>query len=96
MNAPSQPYTYSSLHRYWFMTNEATGYGVTAFSLDDAWNILALTYEAQHLADIQSVIEDVDVSLLDDCHIRRNSGPACVRGIWHAFLNLSELVPEAK
>ena len=77
------------LRRFWFKTKEHLGFGVTAYSLDDATHLveeaarsLGLDYE---LAD---VIENVDVRSLDQGHVIPNMGPPNLRGVWFPALKL--------
>lgn len=79
------------LHRYWFTfvpSKESLpllnlGCGVTAFSKAEAIELLQReifsTYGAREIAEI---VEDVDVSTLDEGHILPNIGVPVRRGIW--------------
>ena len=77
------------LRRYWFKTKERFGFGVTAYSLDDA----------KHLGDnaagslgmdceVLEIIEDVDVRTLDQNHVVANMGAVNFRGVWFPNLHL--------
>ncbi len=78
------------LRRYWIrfggqMAETArfhNGCGVTAYSLEDA---LTLIKEVAHIEvpSIECVIEDVDVSTLDERHILPNIGITTYRGVWY-------------
>ena len=77
------------LRRYWFKTKERFGFGVTAYSLDDAKHLvdeaargLGVSYE------VLDIIEDVDVRTLDQNHVVPNMGAPNFRGIWFPNLNL--------
>ncbi len=77
------------LRRYWFSTSEVTGYGVTAYSVEDAEAILRqFKWPKWVYQEIVDVIEDVDLQTLDLRHIRRNMGPPNFRGVWYPCLNL--------
>ena len=76
------------LRRYWFRTKEHDGFGVTAFSLDDAENFI--NEAANRFGwnyDLLEIIEDVDVRNLDQGHIIPNMGAVNFRGIWYPNLN---------
>jgi hypothetical protein len=78
------------LHRYWFQTKEHLGFGVTAYSVEDA---KALVDDAARYigwsAETVKIIEDVDVRDLDQNHVVPNMGPPNFRGVWFPNLNLS-------
>jgi hypothetical protein len=73
------------LRRFWFKRLVGIGYGVTAYSLEDA---------EQHLCssglprDWVTVVEDVDVSLLDPHHVLPNVGAVIFPGVWFPALKL--------
>ncbi len=74
------------LHRFWFKFDgdhcSRLGYGVTAWTQDDAVNILrSQIFERQTLPEY-SVEEDVNIAALDAKHIRLNMGNPAARGIW--------------
>jgi hypothetical protein len=80
----------SLLHRYWFKTKDDLGFGVTAYSTDDAKSLvtdaarlIGLSYE------VVEIVEDVDVRELEQDHVVPNMGPPNFRGVW--FPNLSVL-----
>lgn len=81
------------LTRYWFNVPGLTGFGVTAFSLDDAFFLL----EAEgYLIDRRTdVVVDVDVSKLNANHVLTNAGPACFRGVWFPCQNIGWVEPGA-
>jgi hypothetical protein len=86
----------SQLTRYWITFDyglhegsvpewwQQTGFVVTGFDLDDAMLILRRDWFDPHgfgVPPIQEVVEDVDVSELDD-HVRPNMNPPNWRGMW--------------
>lgn len=60
----------------------ALGYGVTAHNREDALKLLANRVFGGALPQIESVLENVDVSTLDEGHIRPNIAPPAFRGVW--------------
>jgi hypothetical protein len=58
------------------------GYGVTAYNLEDALGLLRDRVLGGHAPRIESVIENVDVSTLDEGHIRPNMEAPTFRGVW--------------
>jgi len=88
------------LHRYWFnfeCTGEAAlrgslrlGCGVTAYSRDDAQEILRRQVFGGPIPNVTRMIEDVDASTLDQGHVLPNMEVVVVRGVWfpkgYAFL----------
>lgn len=79
--------TNSLLIRYWFKLEDHLGVGVTAYSLDDALSLLSRANFVFHLSET-NVIENVDLSQLDQNHVLPNIGAPNVRGIWYPNLNL--------
>jgi hypothetical protein len=65
------------------------GFGVTAWSLDDALGIIAALdygrYLPDDLAGVQ-VREGITVAELDQPHVVANMGPIAVRGMWYPFV----------
>jgi hypothetical protein len=60
------------------------GVGVTAHNWDDALSLLQdLLFRGDPIPNITHVIENIDVSNLDDGHILPNIGPPTFRGIWY-------------
>ena len=78
---------------YWFDVPGILGFGVTAYSLEDARFLL----EAEgYLVDPSwNVIEDVTLPDLDQGHVIPNSGPPCLRGVWYPCLNVGWSIPGA-
>jgi hypothetical protein len=81
------------LRRYWFSFVSTThtrmppgtriGCGVTAFDQDDALGLLcSKVFKEDQVPPIMAIREDVDVSALDDGHIRPNMGDPSRRGVW--------------
>ena len=77
------------LHRYWFRFSGelsrglALGCGVTAFDRDDARRVLTeRVFRDTPLPDIVEEIEDIDISTLDDRHVRPNMTVPLTRGVW--------------
>jgi hypothetical protein len=59
------------------------GCGVTAYDLADARKLLQEQVFSNYGAElIDEVIEDIDISTLDDKHVRPNMGNPVVRGVW--------------
>lgn len=77
--------TDSHLRRFWFRRPVGFGYGVTAYSDEDAERLLE---QAGLTRDWVEVVEDVDVSKLDSGHVLPNVGLVSVRGVWFPALNL--------
>ena len=77
------------LKRYWFFTGPYTGFGVTAFSQEEAWHFLREIYSScQCLEEVEGVIEDVNIDALDLSHVRSHLGPPNFRGVWYPSFNL--------
>ena len=74
-----------ALQRFWFRRPVGFGYGVTAYSIEDAEQLLT---RAGLSRDWVEVIEDVDVSSLDEGHVLPNIGGVTFRGVWYPALNL--------
>jgi hypothetical protein len=67
------------------------GFGVTAFSLDEAIRIINLEGYGDYLPeDIGqlNVIENVTITQLDQRHVVPNMGPMVMRGLWYPCCNL--------
>jgi len=59
------------------------GCGVSAYSYDDAIQILEdRVFTHGNIPEIANVIEDVDVSSLDEGHVLPNIGNTLIRGVW--------------
>ena len=76
------------LMRYWFKTKEHFGFGVTAFSLEDAKSLLDDAARSLGIDyEVLEIIEDIDIRSLDQGHVLPNMGPPNLRGVW--FPNLT-------
>ena len=78
------------LTRYWFKTKNGPGFGITAFSEEDAKIILtdaATTIGKDY--EVLKIIANVDVRTLDQTHVIPNMGPPNLRGVWYPRLNLA-------
>jgi len=83
----------AKLQRFWFEFHSdnksiplglGLGCGITAWNYDDALNILKTKiFTDGSLPEIKSVIEDADVSKLDEGHVLPNILPPNERGIWY-------------
>lgn len=79
------------LKRFWFrfasiepLSSLRLGCGVTAYDYDDAIAILRETiFLNQELPSVDSVIEGVDVTSLDQRHVIPNMEPVIWRGVWY-------------
>lgn len=77
------------LRRYWFHVNASVGFGVTAYSRDDAETLLAQSGLPELLGwKIIGVTEDVDVSTLENFRRHGQFGPPNWRGVWCPFFFL--------
>jgi len=77
-----------TLHRFWFRFSFSEklglGYGVTAYNYDDAVAILTeIVFSKREFPPIESVLEDVDISTLDQKHVIPNMEAPVWRGIWY-------------
>jgi hypothetical protein len=84
----SDKITPMDLTRYWFRTARGYGYGVTAYSIADAKELLARDWPASTRDDILEVVEHIDVRSLDQGHVIPNMGPPSVRGVWFPCRNV--------
>jgi hypothetical protein len=74
------------LTRYFFERRTGFGYGVSAYSEQDAVDLLAAAQ--LEISDIVHVIANVDMSTLDQKHVVPNIGPPSFRGVWFPRLNV--------
>lgn len=76
-----------SLKRFWIVPKGALqtqGFGVTGFSLEDAFRLLAAAgYDLPADRSQLDIKPDVQPQDLDTKHI--HCGPAVVRGVWYPF-----------
>lgn len=78
------------LKRYWFKFEGlprfhalTLGCGVTAYDYSDALRLIADNiFRGEELPAIAEVIENVDVSKLDQGHVIPNMEPVVWRGVW--------------
>lgn len=78
------------LHRFWFKFKGVKlydslriGCGVTAHDYNDALAIMRETvFASEQFPPIEDVIEDVDISTLDQRHVIPNMEPPVFRGVW--------------
>ena len=72
------------LTRYWieFDVEHSHGYGVTAFTSDDALGLLRERVFSDELPPVARLVEDIDVSSLDAGHVLPNMSPPNRRGVW--------------
>jgi len=77
------------LRRYWFATKQHLGFGVTAFSVDDARALVEDAARALGIDyEVLEIIEDVDIRSLDQGHVAPNMGLPNFRGVWFPSLTL--------
>jgi hypothetical protein len=77
------------LTRYWFSTDGGLGFGVTAYSLEDAEALLAAAgYVAPRDYHPSAVVENIDIRTLDQNHVIPNMGPPSSRGVWYPCHNI--------
>jgi hypothetical protein len=82
------------LTRYWFTfrrlarpTLLSLGCGITAYDLADAHRMLReKVFPIAGEQPIDDVIENIDVSTLEEKHVRPNMGNPVVRGVWFPML----------
>jgi len=80
------------LTAYWIVPpspHGPVGFGVTAWSLDDALRIIrALDYGRYLPDDLEAlrVKEDIRFAELDDPNVVANMGSIVVRGMWYPFV----------
>ena len=78
------------MKRYWFEFCEGNlpfgvriGCGVTAYNYDDALFLLSKkVFNNAAPPEIKNMIENVDISTLDDGHVLPNMSSPNLRGIW--------------
>jgi hypothetical protein len=82
----------ASLVRYWFEFDSTASsaarvtprWGVTAWTVEDARGlILGTTHFGRALPPVTQLIEDVDVSTLDQNNVLRNVDAPNERGVWY-------------
>lgn len=81
--------SHSILTAFWIEGPDQSGplgYGVTAFSLTDAFEIVARA--GYQLPDDKSTVRfraDIKVADLEHRFVREHMGPIVVRGLWYPF-----------
>jgi hypothetical protein len=87
--------TDSPLIPFWIVPPSKSGplgFGVTAFSLSDAFQIIQDSgFELPEDRSTLQIRERVRVSDLDQPHVVKNMGPIVVRGLWYPFLKIGVL-----
>jgi hypothetical protein len=82
----------TSLIRFWFVFESNVSsraklipqVGVTAWTREDAELLVReRLFQLEGLPPILQIIEDVDVSQLDENHVHRNMSPPNLRGVWY-------------
>jgi hypothetical protein len=82
----------SKLTRYWIEFDHTSSkkarmtpwIGVTAWTLDDALGLVRLLlFDGGELPPITELIENVDVSQLDEKHVQGHIHPPNRRGVWY-------------
>jgi hypothetical protein len=78
-----------TLKPFWIVSPDPhgpLGFGVTAFSLEEALQIIRdAGYLVPENTTLLRVEENVKVSDIDERHVVKNMGPIVVRGIWYPF-----------
>jgi len=78
------------LTAFWFHTSKGLGYGVTAFSREDAEDLLWSFGYPRVGEVVTGVVKDITHAQLDQNHVVPNAGPIVVRDVWfpnHSFIN---------
>jgi hypothetical protein len=79
------------LRTYWIKLSDGSyplgirlGIGVTAYDREDALRIVReCIFDSDSMPETEEVIEDVDMSQLDQNHVLPNIGLPFQRGIWY-------------
>lgn len=85
--AMSEDLSNDLLHRFWFECPDCLGYGVTAYTRGEAESIArdAATALGKTFT-VTNVIEDVDISKLDQGHVVPNMRAPNFHGLWYPQL----------
>lgn len=82
----------TGLTAYWIKSpfpHAPLGFGVTAWSIDDAFRIIRVLdygrYFPDDLVGVQ-VTEGITFEELDQPHVAANMGPIAMRGMWYPFV----------
>lgn len=82
----------SALTAYWIDGPDPKGplgYGVTAFSLTDAVEIVRRAgYQLPDEASALQIRADVKPADIEHRYVREHMGPIVVRGLWYPFLDV--------
>jgi hypothetical protein len=82
----------SLLTSYWIKTPYLTGpigFGVTAYSLDDAVRIIrGWGFELPEDLNLLTIREEITVADLDQFNVVARMGPIVNRGLWYPFIGL--------
>jgi hypothetical protein len=63
------------------------GCGITAYDLDDAYGFLReQVFPTYGEEPVDEIVENVDVSKLEERHVRPNMGNPVMRGVWFPLL----------
>jgi hypothetical protein len=73
----------SMLTAFWFRTSKGLGYGVTAFSQEDAEELLRSFGYLRDGETLKAIEKGVAHTQLDQDHVVPNMGPIVVRGVWY-------------
>ena len=74
---------------YWFRTATGLGYGVTAYSREDAESLLCSLGLPRPGEAIVEVVSGIRHDQLDQNHVVPNAGPMVFRGVWYPNYTLS-------
>jgi len=65
------------------------GCGITAYDVNDAYGFLReQVFPVFGEEPVDEIVENVDVSKLEERHVRPNMGNPVVRGVWFPLLRL--------
>lgn len=81
------------IKRYWFQFSKSdseflpigvsSGCGLSAYNYEDAIELIKeRVFSGANLPTIDDVVEEIDISTLDEAHVIPNMGDVTVRGIW--------------
>jgi hypothetical protein len=77
------------LTRYWLRVRDQLGFGVTAYSVEDARLLLTKAgVDLDFDSDVLEIVQGIDIRTLDQNHVAVNMGPPNLRGVWIPMLNL--------
>ncbi len=77
------------LRRFWFPTTSGHGYGVTAYSQQEAESLAQAAATSLGLSfEPSEVVADIDIQTLDAGHVIPNMGPPNFHGVWFPRLNV--------